>query len=336
MVSIKEVAIEAGVSTATVSRVLSDKPYVRPELIERVMMAVDKLGYRPNLVARSLRSQQSRTIGLIVSDIRNPFFTAVSRAVEDIAYENNLTVLLCNTDEDPEKEMLYLRAMNDHIVSGLIFSPNRQSSKNFAALDLKIPTVVIDRNVQDVGVDMVLIDNAESAYRLTMHVIENGYRNIAAVFGEASVTGRERQMGFERALRESDLSPAIIKLIPPKLESGSAAVLEILKLNPRPDAIVTTNSLLLAGALKACQESGLAIPGDVALVGFDETIWTTLVQPPLTVISQPTDEIGRTAMELLLKRIENPDLPFRQVILRGQLIIRDSSAPKLSVLAPIE
>ncbi len=328
MVSIKEVATEAGVSTATVSRVLSNKPYVRPELVERVMVAVDKLGYRPNLVARSLRSQQSNTIGLIVADIRNPFFTAVSRAVEDIAYENGLTVLFCNTDEDADKEALYLKSMHDHNVSGLIFSPTRQTVRNYSALNLSIPTVVIDRTVKGVDVDMVLLDNVDSAYRLTVNLIDNGYRNIAAIFGEASVTGRERQQGFEKALRDHNLTPSQMKFIPPYLETGYTAVLEMLKTTPRPDAIVATNSLLLAGALKACRESELTIPDDIALAGFDETTWATLVQPTMTVIAQPTDEIGRTAMELLLKRIENPDLPYRQVILKGQLLSRESSAPR--------
>src|SRR5579864_8458964 len=146
MVSIKEVAQAAGVSTATVSRVLAGGPqHVRPAVRERVQAAVARLDYRPNLVARSLRAQQSNTIGLIVSDIRNPFFTAISRAVEDTAYEQGFSVLLCNTDEDPEKEAIYLHLMRDEGVAGVIFSPTRQAVTNFSASNLDFPTVVVDR-----------------------------------------------------------------------------------------------------------------------------------------------------------------------------------------------
>lgn len=333
MVSIKEVALAAGVSTATVSRVLSNKPYVRPELHERVMSAVEQLGYRPNLVARSLRSQQSNTIGLIVSDIRNPFFTSVSRAVEDYANEHGLTLLLCNTDEDPNKEALYLHSMKDQNVSGLIFSPTRQSARNYDSIKSDIPTVVIDRTVRDADVDVVLLDNVDSAHRLTNHLIENGCRNLAGIFGEASVTGRERQQGFEKAMREHGLMSIHLKFVPHHIEDGYNATMEMLQTSSRPDGLIASNSLLLAGALKACRDSHMRIPADIALAGFDDAIWTTLVEPALTVIAQPTDEIGRTAVELLLKRIESPDGPFREVILKGRLIERESSLKKIRVPA---
>ncbi len=184
--SIKAVAEAAGVSTATVSRVLANKPHVRPDLRERVLAAVAQLNYRPNLVARNLRSHQSSTIGLIVSDIRNPYFTDISRAVEDAAHEQGYSVFLCNTDENPEKERLYLNLMRDENVAGVIFSPTRQTAAQFAALELEFPTVVVDRAVPNYDVDQVLIDNTAAAYRLTTHLIEQGYRRIAGVFGEAS------------------------------------------------------------------------------------------------------------------------------------------------------
>src|SRR5436309_4573626 len=197
MASIKDVAKAAGVSTATVSRVLSNGLHVRPEVRERVMEAVEKLAYRPNLLARSLRSQQSNTIGLIVSDIRNPFFTSVSRAVEDTAYEQGFSLVLCNTDENPEKETIYLNLMHDENVAGVIFSPTRQTAANFTSTNITFPVVVVDRLVKDADVDMVLLDNVDAAYRLTTHLIENGYRRIAALCGEMSTTGRERQLGYE-------------------------------------------------------------------------------------------------------------------------------------------
>ncbi len=333
MTSIKDVAAEAGVSTATVSRVLADKPHVSPELQERVWAAVKKLDYRPNLVARSLRSQKSSTLGLLVSDIRNPFFTAISRAVEDTAHRQGYSVFLCNTDEDPAKEALYLNLMQDEHVAGLIFSPTRHSAERFADLHIHIPTVVIDRQISDPhveNVDMVLIDNVAAGRELGTHLLENGYRRIAAIVGESSTTGRQRRQGLEEAHQALGVAvqPALMRFVPPRIEMGRLATLALLDNEQEPpDAIFTSNSLLTAGALMAIRERGLRIPQDIALVGFDETTWSELVQPPITLVAQPTTEIGRTATELLLQRIADPERAGRQVILQTQLLARASSAP---------
>jgi LacI family transcriptional regulator, fructose operon transcriptional repressor len=330
MVSIKDVAEAAGVSTATVSRVLSNGLHVRPEVRKRVIAAVERLEYRPNLVARSLRSQQSSTIGLIVSDIRNPFFTSISRAVEDTAYEQGFSVFLCNTDENPEKEAIYLNLMRDENVAGVIFSPTRQTLVSFTAANLNFPLVVIDRSIPNGDVDVVLLDNVDAAYRLTTHLIENGYSRIAALCGETSTTGQERRLGYEKALRAHGLSPApeLVKYVQPKIEVGYAAALKMLALEYPLDAILTTNSLLGAGVLQAIRERDLTIPDDITLVTFDDTTWASLVQPPITLIAQPTYEIGKTATELLLQRVADPDRPTRQVILKGQLLARGSSIPR--------
>lgn len=331
MVSIKEVAAAAGVSTATVSRVLSNGLHVRPEVRERVLATVERLGYRPNLVARSLRSQQSSTIGLIVSDISNPFFTAISRAVEDTAYEQGFSVLLCNTDENPEKEAIYLNLMRDTAVAGAIMSPTRQTVANFADSNLPFPIVVVDRSISNGDVDAVLLDNVDAANRLITHLIEQGYRRIAALCSEMS-TGLERQVGYEKALRAHGLTPKseYMKHVPPKGEAGYAATLKMLDLAEPPDALFTINSLIAEGALQAIRERNLTIPDDIALVTFDETTWSSLVQPPITLIAQPTYEIGKTAAELLMQRIADPGRPTRQVILKGQLLVRGSSAPRPS------
>ena len=330
MAGLKEVAELAGVSTATVSRVLGNKPHVRPEVREKVLQAVQQLEYRPNLVARSLRSQQSSTIGLIVSDIRNPFFTAISRAVEDYAHEQGFSVFLCNTDENPDKELIYLNLMRDENVAGVIFSPTRQTAQKFTARQIGIPTVIIDREVAANQVDVVLINNIAAACQLAEHLITNGYRRIGGLFGEASTTGRQRRQGLEEALESHGLLPVpeLIRYVAPKIQAGQAAALELLAHADPPDALFTSNSLLTAGALLAIQQKGLSIPGDVALVGFDETSWSTLVQPPITLIAQPTEEIGRTATDLLLKRIEDPQRAARTVILQAQLMARGSSAPR--------
>lgn len=330
MASIKEVAEAAGVSTATVSRVLANKPHVTPDLRERVLAAVARLDYRPNRVARSLRSQQSNTIGLIVSDIRNPFFTAISRAVEDTAYEHGYSVMLCNTDENPAKESMYLNLMRDERVGGIIYSPTRKKLASFSASELAVPAVLIDRAPRNGNVDAVLLDNIAAGYQLAEHLIDSGYRRIGGVFGEASTTGRERRQGLEEALRARGLAPAdeLLTYVQPKIEAGRAAVLALLDADQPPDAIFTSNSLLTSGALLAIRERGLAIPDQVALVGFDETTWAALVQPAITLIEQPTYEIGQTATELLLQRIVEPHRSPRKVIVQGKLLVRGSSAPR--------
>lgn len=330
MPGIKDVAEAAGVSTATVSRVLSNGLHVRPEVRERVLLAIEQLGYRPNLVARSLRSQQSSTIGLILSDISNPFFSSLSRAVEDAAYEQGFNVVLCNTDENPEKEASYLNLMRDTNVAGAIIAPTRQTTTTLINSELPFPTVIVDRSIPNGDIDVVMLDNVDAAYRLTTHLIEQGYQRIAALCSDMS-TGLERQLGYEKALRAHGLAPRAeyVKYVAPKIETGYAATLKMLDLSQPPDALFTVNSLLAAGALRAIRERNLVIPDEIALVTFDETTWADLVQPAITLISQPTYEMGKAAAELLLQRIANPARPTRQVILKGQLVIRGSSTPRL-------
>lgn len=328
MTSIKDVAKAAGVSTATVSRVLANNAPIRPETRERVMQAIEKLDYRPNLIARSLRAQKSVTIGLVVSDIRNPFFTAIGRAVEDTAYEQGYSVLVCNTDENSEKEKLYLNVLHDENVAGVIFSPTHQFNVSSQTFRSKIPFVIIDRTVDTNDADMVLLDNVSAAYELTSHLIENGYRKIAGLFGNASTTGKDRQLGFQNAHNDNNQEPVAIRFIEPRIKHGYAVTTELLSQAESPDAIFTSNSLLTAGAFQAIRDCGLKVPNDIALVGFDETTWGSLVNPPITVIAQPTEEIGRTATELLFQRIAEPDRAPKTVILKGKLLVRGSSAPR--------
>ena len=327
MVKIKDVADAAGVSTATVSRVLANKPHVRQEVKAHVMEVVKKLNYRPNRVARSLRSQKSTIIGLIVSDIENPFFQQVGRAVEDAAHEQGYSVMLCNNDEDPDKEQRYLHLIRDENLAGVILSPTRQTADNFpASSELNIPMVVIDRRVSNADVDNILIDNVQAAHAITTHLIEHRYRRIGAIFGMGSTTGRERREGFVRALKADDLQPStdLVKYANPREEDGFNTTMKLLQLSDPPDAILTSNSLLAAGALRALRESQKAIPEEIAFASFDETTWAKLVVPALTVIEQPTYEIGRTAAELLIKRIADPTRSNREVILKAKLNIRQS------------
>jgi LacI family fructose operon transcriptional repressor len=327
MVKIKDVADAAEVSTATVSRVLANKPNVRPEVKKRVLEAVKMLGYRPNRVARALRSNKSNMIGLIVSDIENPFFQQVSRAVEDTALAHGYSVVLCNADEKPEKELMYLQLLHDENAAGVILSPTRQTAENFESLSaLNMPLAIIDRGIKGGHFDNIITDNVQSAYTIVNHLIAQGHKRIGAICGASSTTGRKRREGYLQALEKNGIKslPELIEFANHKEEDGYAAAMKLLQLKERPDAIFTSNSLLAAGVLRALKESNISIPEEIAFASFDETRWAALVTPPITVIEQPTYEIGQTATLLLAKRILDPNRATREVVLNTKLIVRRS------------
>lgn len=326
MASIKDVAKAAGVSTATVSRVIANKGYITDEKRALVLRAIAELNYRPNLIARSLRAQTSTKIGLIVSDIRNPFFTAIARAVEDAAYERGYSIIICNTDENPEKELMYLNLMHDENVAGVIFSPTQQFGSTRKPYHAHIPFVIIDRRVENnPNYDTVMLDNVAAAYTLTKHMLAQGCRRLVGFFGDTSTTGFDRREGFERAIRDADLDHCGAHFIAPRIEQGYQSTMELLRSNIKPDGIFTSNNLITVGAFQALRANNIRIPQDIALVGFDETTWGNVVEPPLTIISQPTEDIGRSAIELLLQRIETPNRPHKKLIMQGSLQIKGSS-----------
>jgi len=329
-VRIKDVARRAGVSSATVSRVLANKPHVSEEVRQRVLAAVEELGYQPSRVARSLRVQRSRIIGLIISDIENPFFTSLVRAVEDVAYEHQYAVFLCNSDEDIEKEKLYIDLMRAEKVAGVVISATRETDNPCQRLtDANIPVVAVDRRILDLEVDTVVVDNVGATFDLVSHLINDGHRRIGAVIGSpVATTGRERREGYLQALKAHDLPilPHLIRTGLPKEAVGYRLTGELLALSDRPTALFTGNNLLTVGALRAIHERGLRIPEDIALVAFDELDWMSLVKPNLTVVAQPTYELGRTAANLLLKRIEDSTLPPQEVVLSPTLLVRQSCA----------
>ncbi|KMN35564.1 LacI family transcriptional regulator [Chromobacterium sp. LK1] len=322
-VSIKDVARAAGVSVATVSRALADGP-VSEALKAKVAAAIAATGYRPNLSARRLRSQHSDTIGLIVSDIRNPFFTAVSRAVEDVAYQAGMRVILCNTDENPDKEAMYLRLMQEERVTGVIFAATRATAETLDAQALGFPVVLVDRAAPGGAADAVVLDNAAAAGLLVDHLREQGHERIGGLFGNTSSTGAERHAGFAAALTAAGLE-APARFVAPTAEAAQQAVSAWLAEAEAPRALVISNGLLLLGAMRAVRELRLELPRQLALAGFDNDSWTELAGPGLTVIEQPVDEIGRAAMAMLLERLEQPQRPTRKVVLSGRLVVRGSS-----------
>ena len=327
MVQIKDVARQAGVSVASVSRVMAGHAGVSEATRQRVLDAVQALDYRPDLAARRLRSRRTDTIGLIVSDIRNPFFTEISRAVEDVAYQHRMRVILGNADEDPEKEALYLDLMRDENVSGVILSPTLPTLARFRSSDYPFPLVLVDRCERETAADAVVLDNVDAAYRLTAHLIERGYRRIALVYGVTSATGRQRHEGYVAAMATHGLQTQA-KAVPATVEVARAAATELLSSRPLPEALVASNGIILLGLTEALQAAKLRFPEQIALAGFDDLPWTRLVEPGITVIAQPTYDLGEAAIELLLQRIAHPAQSMRRVVLRGELIERGSSAQR--------
>ncbi|MDE2253897.1 MAG: LacI family DNA-binding transcriptional regulator [Betaproteobacteria bacterium] len=323
--SIKDVARVAGVSVATVSRALSGVAAVSPKLMARIEAAIGETGYRPNLSARRLRSRHSGTIGLILADLRNPFFTAVSRAVEDVAYQHGLRVILCNTDENPDKEAIYLKLMEEERVTGVIFAPTRQTAQTLDQRDIGFPLVLIDRVSPHGKQDAVVLDNSAASAMLMEHLHAQGYRRIAGIFGNASSSGIERHDGFVAAALRLGVEIQAA-FVPPQIEAAQTEVRHLLERSERPQAWVASNGLLLMGVVRAVRAAGLVIPEDVAVAGFDNESWTELVGPGLTVIEQPLEAIGRTAMSILLERLANPALPPRKVLLGGRCVVRGSTA----------
>lgn len=327
--TIADVAKGAGVSIATVSRVLSDNPHVRAETRERVLAEVERIHYRPSRVARSLRSQRSSTIGLIISDIQNPFFTAIVRAIEDIAYQHGYSLLLCNSDEDPAKEALYIELLVAEQVAGIILSCTAEVDAAHQQLfTAQIPVVAIDRRLGNHAVDTVLVDSRSASYQVVSHLIERGHQRIGALIGLPNMTtGHERQAGYLSALEQHGLpfDPALLQAGIPKIETGHIFTQTLLQLPDPPTALFTGNNLLTIGALRAIHEAQLTIPDDIAIVAFDEMEWMFVMNPPLTVVAQPTYAMGQQAAELLLRRIANPSLPPKEIILQSTVHLRGSS-----------
>lgn len=330
MPSIKDVAQKAGVSVATVSRVINHNPNVKAHLKERVLRAIEEIGYQPSGIARNMRNQSVPVIGLIISDIQNPFFTSMVRAVEDNALENGYTVLLCNSDEDPKKEQLYLDVMTRERVAGIIIVPSH--SKCCPSLKkLKIPIVVVDRKLRNMQCDSVLLDNVSGSKQATEHLINLGHRRIGFVGAPTTISvGADRLLGYQKALREHGIPEdnTLIEIGDFKETGGYQAALNLLKLDQRPTAIFSVNNLMTMGTLKAINEIRLKIPDDISVIGFDDMPWLTLITPPLTAVRQPVYKMGAEAAKLLFENINlEIEKPPTRIILKPELIVRSSTSP---------
>lgn len=333
--TIKDVAARAGVSVATVSRVLNGVASVDPAMAKRVRSAAKALGYEGNPVARSLRTQKSDLLALIISDIGNPFFTAVARGVEDVAQTAGYSVLLCNSDENSEKESRYLDIARRSMVAGVLMSPNAGGSDITALRSANIPVVAIDRAL-DEAVDSVFVDSSEGARTATEHLLAQGWRRPACVTGpQEADTAERRARGFREAMLAAGVRQPerFIRYSDYRVAGGRNATAELLDSRTPPDALFVANSEMVIGAIEELRSRGMKLGKDIGLVGFDDTPWAPFIESPLTVVDQPAYSIGAEATRLLLQRVNQPSGTTagsslemaRTVLLRTSLVVRQSS-----------
>jgi LacI family transcriptional regulator len=327
--TIRDVAAAAQVSAGTVSRVLNGKRDVGDELRHRVLAVVAELGYRPNGAARSLRTRAAMVLGVIISDVTNSFFTAVVRGAEDKAQNAGYSVVLANADEDLRKEARYLEVAVAEQMAGVLLSPASSRLTSIDALaERGIPVVTIDRRLTSAPVDSVTVNNHQAAREATQHLIGQGCRRVGIIAGPAQITtGATRLAGYRAALRAAgrDGDQTLTAYGNLRTDGGYAAARQLLQLPQPPDGLLISNDLMTIGALQAIAEAGLSIPDDIAVVGFDNASWATAFRPPLTVVTQPTYEIGEVATDLLLRRVNGEQFPPRHVVLRAKLVERGSS-----------
>jgi LacI family transcriptional regulator len=330
MATIRDVAKRAGVAPITVSRVINNSGYVSEKTRARVEAAIADLGYVPNVLARSLRSRRTNTLALILSDISNPFWTTVSRGVEDAASDAGFNVILCNTDESETEQDKYLHVLMQKQVDGVLLVPACSAVEPIQFVQSQDTLVVVlDRLIPDAQADTVRGDSEGGAYQLTRLLLSLGHRRIAMLSGPQGVsTAEDRVAGYRRALTEAglDVDPALVYYGQFSLESGYTMTQQMLAVTPRPSGLFAGNNFIAIGALRALRDAGLQVPEDLALVGFDDLPEDLVVDPFLTVVAQPAYEMGQRATELLLARLsgEAPEA-YQEIVLPTALIVRRSS-----------
>jgi LacI family transcriptional regulator len=331
MANIRDVAKRAGVAPITVSRVINNSGYTSQATREIVEAAVKELGYIPNTLARGLRSKQTKTLALVVTDITNPFFTLMARGVEDVAGASNYTVIYCNTDESEEKEEKYVNLLAQRQVDGVLLVPSCGKVKTIKfLLSNKINVVALDRRVSGVKIDSVRSDSEDGAYRLVMLLIGLGHQQIAMITGPMDVsTSVDRVAGYRRALIESGLGDnEQIYYGEFNQHCGYEFTQQAMTRSPKPTAIFGANNFIAIGITQALRDSRLDVPGDVSVVAFDDLPEAMLVSPFLTFVAQPAYEMGRMATELLLKRISGElSGATQKLVLPAAIIERGSTAP---------
>lgn len=321
-------------STATVSRVLNGASTVQAHYRELVLDAVEELGYKPNRVARNLRRQQAEMIGVVVSDIENPHFTEMVRAVEDAAYHLGYRVLLCNTDETAEKQRAYLDVLAAERVLGVVLSPSDPAGAEIGALlDLGIPLIAFDRPVKDRRADAILADNASAGRRAAQHLIDAGHERIGFIGDPTIETTVERQNGYAKAMQTAGLTPRAASGRS-RIEGGATAARQLLDDDNALTALIVGNNLMSIGALQTLRTRKMAIPARVAVVTIDDPFWTEIVDPPLTALAQPVRLMARSVVDLLVERLTMGRREPRHIVFDFELRVRDSCGGKAAGCAP--
>lgn len=326
MSTIRDVAKLAQVSVATVSRYVNKSGYVGKETAKKVLKAMEELDYQPNEIARSLNKKQSKTIALIVPDITNPFFPELARAVEDVAQIYGYTVILCNSDEQTEKEREYIKVLQNKYIDGFILASN---TSHFDHIPGEVPLVVLDRSIEE-QVPTVVSNNREGAEKATRHLLDIGCQKIAHIRGpEGTMTAKSRLEGYMNVVQtEPWFSQDLIIDGEFDIEQAQKSTLKLLKKYPDIDGIFAGNDIMAVGALKAVFQSGKRVPEDIAIIGFDGIGLSKAVFPELSTIAQPIYDMGALATRLLLKIIEKQPVDQIYHEMEVELVIRASSKRK--------
>jgi LacI family transcriptional regulator, galactose operon repressor len=327
--TIRDIAELAQVSLATVSRAINRPKDLKPETLRRVSDVITRVGYRPNRIASSLKSRKTHTVGVIVSDILNPFFVGIVKSAERRFSAADYTAIICDSEENPERELHYLNELLARRIDGLVMIPALEHNVLPRVLkQLNVPAVFVDRSLSSEH-DCIKTDNHSGISLLVNHLVARGYRRIAFVCGPAAtLPGRERFESFktELALHNLAFNADLVSFCDFSVMGGYESTKELLGRNPRPQAIIASNNLTGMGALKAITDSSLAIPDDIALVVFDDFLMSDLTNPPLTVVAQPADLIGEEAANILIRRMMTGDHISPQLILHTpKLVVRKST-----------
>lgn len=327
--TLQDVARLAGVSTATASRVLSGHPATSVDARTRVAEAATELGFRPNAQARSLRKARTESIGVVVSDILNPFFAEIAHTAEQTAREAGLTIMLCNANESTEQQDRYIDLLLAHRADGIVIAPQGDGSGSLRdALKLGVPLVFVDRTVDGVDVPSITSDNFSGIAQAVEHLVGLGHHRIGFIAGpQATSTGRDRLVAFRDAVEkhDADQDVALIYEGDFRVSSGVAGARHLLELACPPTALLAADSLMTLGALHVCQDRAISIPDDMSIVGYDDIEAFRLLDPPITVISHDPARTGELAVELLTKMLDGEKV--ESVVLDAQLVVRGSTGP---------
>lgn len=329
-VTIQDVAAAAGVSRQTVSRAINNRGEIRPETRAEILRIAEEMDYRPSSIARGLATQHTGTLGLIVPDIANPFFSEVARGAEHEAYAAGYNVFLCNTDEDPERETAVLRLLEDKRVDGVLLCNSRLDDDALrTSLHHHTSVVLVNRRLNGDDFGCVIIDDEKGGHEITQYLLNADHRTIGFLTGPpASRSGQKRIAGYRAAMTAAGITcnPDWMRACPPSVEGGHEVATALLCDHPEITALFCYNDLVAIGALQAGQELGRAIPDTLAVVGFDDIPLAALVTPPLTTCHVSRYKMGIQAMTMLLERINGCTTECQQVILQPELVIR-ASAP---------